>query len=66
MLFQSTQDHTCKACGAVNVVSFTDYPERDRYSVDCAGCGANLVSGKGTRDFHTATLKDTPTKGADE
>lgn len=65
MLYKSTEDHTCKACGAVNVVSFTDYPEKGRYSVDCAGCGEVLLSGKRTRDFHTATLKDTSTKGAE-
>ncbi len=64
--FKSTEDHTCKACEAVNVVSFTDYPEKDRYSVDCAGCGKVLLSGKGTRDYHEATLKITSNKGANE
>ena len=58
MLFKSTEDYTCKACSAVNVVSFTDYPEKDRYSVDCAGSGEVLLSGKGTRDHHTAVLKE--------
>lgn len=59
MLEKGTQEMTCSECGQVNVVHYTDFPERDRGTLDCAGCGAALLRWKGTRDFHTAVLKDT-------
>ena len=63
-LFQSTEDHTCDGCGAINVVSFTDYPDRDRYTVDCASCGQVLLSGKGSRFYESSALKEHSEKDA--
>ena len=57
MLEKGEMEMTCKSCNAVNIVSYTDYPERDRGSLACAGCGAILIEWKGTRDFHAARLK---------
>lgn len=56
MLEKGSARHTCKHCGAVNEVQYTDYPERDKGKVNCAKCGEELFSWKGTRDWHTATL----------
>ena len=60
MLEKGKIDMTCEHCDAVNVVSFTDYPERDKGELACAACGGLLHKWKGTRDFHTAALKGSP------
>jgi ribosomal protein S27E len=48
----------CKSCGAINIVPYKDYPEKDKGIVDCAGCGQELHKWKGTRDFGIANLKE--------
>jgi len=62
MLETGKLDMTCEHCGVVNEVSYTDFPERDKGVLLCAGCGGTLHQWKGTRDFHTATLKDDPSR----
>lgn len=57
MLNKGTEERACERCGAVNVISFTDYPQRNRGELSCACCGAVLFKWRGTRDYHTATLK---------
>lgn len=57
MLEKGTTEMTCEHCDAVNVVSYTDYPERDKGTLNCAGCGGDFLAWKGTRDYHTANLK---------
>ena len=57
MLYKGTEERACDQCGAVNLVSFTDYPERDKGELLCAGCNAVLIKWKGTRDYHDAVLK---------
>lgn len=59
MLEQGTVEMTCNHCAAVHVVEYTDYPEKDRYSLNCEKCGEILLQGKGTRDFQRAKLKNT-------
>ncbi|MGH1577567.1 hypothetical protein [Planktotalea sp.] len=66
MLSKGHEDRTCEHCGVTNSVSYTDYPERDKGEVACAGCGGVLFKWKGTRDYGVAILKDTSNGGADE
>lgn len=66
MLAKGEEDRSCDSCGAVNVVGYTDYPERDKGELPCAGCGTVLVKWKGTRDYQTATLKLFSNKGVVE
>lgn len=49
-------DMTCE-CGAVSVVPYKDYPEKDKGEVICPSCGGVLHKWKGTRDFGIAVLK---------
>lgn len=57
MLYKGKEERTCEHCGTVHTIEFTDYPERDRGELACAACGGVLVKWKGTRDYHTATIK---------
>lgn len=57
MASKGEMEMTCKHCGAVNMVEYTDYPERDRGTVACAGCNGELHKWHGTRDFGYARLK---------
>jgi len=59
MFAKGTLEKACEHCNAVNIMHYTDYPERDKGVLDCAGCGGELKKWKGTRDFHTAELKET-------
>lgn len=61
MLSKGKEDRRCDHCGAVNLVSYTDFPERDKGELHCAACDRVLIKWKGTRDYHTATLKKTST-----
>lgn len=52
-------DMPCQTCGAVHVVQWKDYPERDKGVVTCLvpGCDGIVKKWKGTRDYGPAALK---------
>ena len=62
MVLESTVILDCPKCGSRHSVTFTDYPERDKGSLDCKadGCGGILIRWNGTRDYHVATLIEKP------
>lgn len=66
MLAKGNEDRSCDHCDTVNVVSYTDYPERDKGELACASCGGLLINWKGTRDYHTAKIKVISNKGEDQ
>lgn len=47
----------CEHCKTINIVSHTDYPERDKGSVDCAISSETLLNWKGTLDFYSSRSK---------
>ena len=57
---KGNMEMTCSHCGANNVVEYTNYPDRDKGEVFCAGCGGSLHKWEGTRDFGEAVLKEKP------
>ncbi|MGH1331306.1 MAG: hypothetical protein ACRBBK_10525 [Paracoccaceae bacterium] len=62
MSFETGKIEMTCGCGAVCVVPYKDYPEKDKGEVFCPACGGSLHKWKGTRDFGIATLKG-ETKG---
>jgi hypothetical protein len=61
---EGKDDLPCGKCGAVHVVPYRDYPEKDRGVVHCRadGCDGIVIAWKGTRDYsdERARLKDAP------
>ncbi len=59
---EGEEERRCKKCGALHVVKYRDFPDRDRSTVSCLapGCGGFVIEVDGTRDWGPARLKDPP------
>lgn len=53
MLNQGTEEFTCTHCGAINDVDYSDYPQNDKGSVNCAACGEVLIEWRSKRLPHS-------------
>jgi len=51
-----TTELTCEHCGARHLVSYRDYPVRDKGSLACLKCGKELIRWNGTRDYTDVQL----------
>ncbi len=49
-------EKTCGNCGSVYTITSTDYPARERGSINCKVCGVQLMKWNCSREYH-ATLK---------
>ncbi len=60
-LFDSGEtDMPCEKCGAIHVVTWKDYPEKDKSLIECEkpGCDGIVIECRGTREYWRARLKD--------
>jgi hypothetical protein len=48
----------CEKCGQLHIVSYIDYPEKDRSEISCLvpGCGGIVIKGRSTREYISARL----------
>lgn len=55
-----TDEIACEKCGAVHLVSYRDYPEKDRSLIHCKvpGCEGIVIETRSTIEYLSAKLKD--------